>query len=205
MHFCKLRAVAARVKVSPLKKFLLYWFQYENCWIPGRCLAFAGWPHRPRPADPPVADPGDPGSDPGRRRRADVGRHRHHRRRFQPRTVPALHQPRRSLRRGLRSRGRAAPSTATRPVGRGAPLSSRIELLVSDRSELFEEWLPVWHFAERVRSRRAGGRPGRRPAAQAAARAPCRLVRDRARQSRSRLRAISCSIRSISLSGSTAG
>jgi hypothetical protein len=23
---------------------------------------------------------------------------------------------------------------------------------VSDRSELFEEWLPVWHFAERVRS-----------------------------------------------------
>jgi AcrR family transcriptional regulator len=38
------------------------------------------------------------------------------------------------------------------PVDRGAPLSNRIELLVSDRSELFEEWLPVWHFAERVRS-----------------------------------------------------
>ena len=40
----------------------------------------------------------------------------------------------------------------TRPVDSGAPLSNRIDLLVSDRSELFEEWLPVWHFAERVRS-----------------------------------------------------
>src|SRR5882672_6124462 len=40
----------------------------------------------------------------------------------------------------------------TRPVDSGAPLSSRIELLVSDRAQLFEEWLPVWHFAERVRS-----------------------------------------------------
>jgi AcrR family transcriptional regulator len=40
----------------------------------------------------------------------------------------------------------------TRPVDSEAPLASRIELLVSDRSELFEEWLPVWHFAERVRS-----------------------------------------------------
>jgi AcrR family transcriptional regulator len=40
----------------------------------------------------------------------------------------------------------------TRPIDGGAPLSSRIELLVLDRSELFEEWLPVWHFAERVRS-----------------------------------------------------
>jgi len=40
----------------------------------------------------------------------------------------------------------------TRPVVAEAPLSSRIDLLVSDRSELFEEWLPVWHFAERVRS-----------------------------------------------------
>ena len=39
-----------------------------------------------------------------------------------------------------------------RPIDTGAPLSNRIELLVSDRSELFEEWLPVWHFAERVRS-----------------------------------------------------
>ncbi len=38
------------------------------------------------------------------------------------------------------------------PVDARAPLSSRIALLVSDRSELFEEWLPVWHFAERVRS-----------------------------------------------------
>jgi AcrR family transcriptional regulator len=37
-------------------------------------------------------------------------------------------------------------------VDANAPLSCRIELLVSDRSELFEEWLPVWHFAERVRS-----------------------------------------------------
>ena len=40
----------------------------------------------------------------------------------------------------------------TRPVDTDASLSNRIELLVSDRSELFEEWLPVWHFAERVRS-----------------------------------------------------
>jgi AcrR family transcriptional regulator len=40
----------------------------------------------------------------------------------------------------------------TRPIESDAPLASRIELLVSDRSELFEEWLPVWHFAERVRS-----------------------------------------------------
>jgi AcrR family transcriptional regulator len=39
-----------------------------------------------------------------------------------------------------------------RPVDGAAPLSSRIDLLVSDRSELFEQWLPVWHFAERVRS-----------------------------------------------------
>jgi len=38
------------------------------------------------------------------------------------------------------------------PVDAAAPLSNRIELLVSDRSALFEEWLPVWHFAERVRS-----------------------------------------------------
>jgi AcrR family transcriptional regulator len=40
----------------------------------------------------------------------------------------------------------------THPIEAEAPLSTRIELLVSDRSELFEEWLPVWHFAERVRS-----------------------------------------------------
>ena len=39
-----------------------------------------------------------------------------------------------------------------RPVDSEASLTSRIDLLVSDRSELFEEWLPVWHFAERVRS-----------------------------------------------------
>lgn len=39
-----------------------------------------------------------------------------------------------------------------RPVESGASLASRIDLLVSDRSALFEEWLPVWHFAERVRS-----------------------------------------------------
>ena len=39
-----------------------------------------------------------------------------------------------------------------RPIDAGAPLSNRIKLLVSDRAQLFEEWLPVWHFAERVRS-----------------------------------------------------
>jgi AcrR family transcriptional regulator len=38
------------------------------------------------------------------------------------------------------------------PIDGAAPLSNRIDLLVSDRSQLFEEWLPVWHFAERVRS-----------------------------------------------------
>jgi AcrR family transcriptional regulator len=38
------------------------------------------------------------------------------------------------------------------PVDTAAPLSNRIDLLVSDRAQLFEEWLPVWHFAERVRS-----------------------------------------------------
>ena len=41
---------------------------------------------------------------------------------------------------------------ANGPVDAGAPLSNRIDLLVSDRAQLFEEWLPVWHFAERVRS-----------------------------------------------------
>jgi AcrR family transcriptional regulator len=40
---------------------------------------------------------------------------------------------------------------ANGPVDTAAPLSSRINLLVSDRAQLFEEWLPVWHFAERVR------------------------------------------------------
>jgi len=38
------------------------------------------------------------------------------------------------------------------PIDTAAPLSNRIDLLVSDQSELFEQWLPVWHFAERVRS-----------------------------------------------------
>jgi len=38
-----------------------------------------------------------------------------------------------------------------RKVDSAAPLASRIALLVSDRAQLFEEWLPVWHFAERVR------------------------------------------------------
>ncbi len=41
---------------------------------------------------------------------------------------------------------------ANGPVDAEAPLSNRIDLLVSDRAQLFEEWLPVWHFAERVRS-----------------------------------------------------
>jgi AcrR family transcriptional regulator len=41
---------------------------------------------------------------------------------------------------------------ATRPVDCAALLSSRIDFLVVDRSELFEEWLPIWRFAERVRS-----------------------------------------------------
>lgn len=37
-----------------------------------------------------------------------------------------------------------------RKVDKTAPLGSRIALLVSDRAQLFEEWLPVWQFAERV-------------------------------------------------------
>jgi AcrR family transcriptional regulator len=36
------------------------------------------------------------------------------------------------------------------PVDCAASLSCRIELLVSDRAQLFEEWLPVWHFAEQL-------------------------------------------------------
>jgi len=42
------------------------------------------------------------------------------------------------------------------PIDAAAPLSSRIDLLVSDRAHLFEEWLPVWHFAERVRGMAPG-------------------------------------------------
>lgn len=37
-----------------------------------------------------------------------------------------------------------------RKVDGAAPLASRVALLVSDRAQLFEEWLPIWHFAERV-------------------------------------------------------
>ena len=39
-----------------------------------------------------------------------------------------------------------------RPVDSAASLSTRIDLLVMHRSAMFEEWRPVWHFAERVRS-----------------------------------------------------
>jgi len=43
--------------------------------------------------------------------------------------------------------------TRSHPVVDGsAPLFNRIEALVSDRAIVFEEWLPVWRFAERVRS-----------------------------------------------------
>jgi AcrR family transcriptional regulator len=38
-----------------------------------------------------------------------------------------------------------------RPVDRAVPLAKRTALLVSDRAQTFEQWLPVWHFAERVR------------------------------------------------------
>lgn len=38
-----------------------------------------------------------------------------------------------------------------RAVDNATPLANRVELLVSDRARLFEEWLPLWHFAERVR------------------------------------------------------
>src|SRR5829696_1614778 len=56
--------------------------------------------------------------------------------------------------RGLRTREARSQWAfdRNRPVDAAAPLSNRIELLVSDRAQLFEEWLPVWHFAERVRS-----------------------------------------------------
>lgn len=38
-----------------------------------------------------------------------------------------------------------------RAIDNATPLANRVELLVSDRARLFEEWLPLWHFAERVR------------------------------------------------------
>lgn len=38
-----------------------------------------------------------------------------------------------------------------RPVDRAVPLARRTALLVSDRAQTFEQWLPVWHFAQRVR------------------------------------------------------
>jgi hypothetical protein len=38
-----------------------------------------------------------------------------------------------------------------RQVDNAVPLAKRIALLVSDRAQLFEEWLPIWHFAERIR------------------------------------------------------
>ncbi|MGE0573535.1 MAG: TetR/AcrR family transcriptional regulator [Reyranella sp.] len=38
-----------------------------------------------------------------------------------------------------------------RAVDSATPLANRVELLVSDRARLFEEWLPLWRFAERVR------------------------------------------------------
>lgn len=41
--------------------------------------------------------------------------------------------------------------SADRAVDPGAPLASRVTLLVSDRARLFEEWLPLWSFADRVR------------------------------------------------------
>ena len=42
--------------------------------------------------------------------------------------------------------------TRAHAIDETAPLFSRIDALVSDRAVLFEEWLPVWRFAERVRS-----------------------------------------------------
>ncbi|WP_422033710.1 TetR/AcrR family transcriptional regulator [Reyranella sp.] len=41
--------------------------------------------------------------------------------------------------------------SADRPVDPAAPLASRITWLVAHRAQLFEEWLPLWSFAERVR------------------------------------------------------
>jgi AcrR family transcriptional regulator len=38
-----------------------------------------------------------------------------------------------------------------RSIDGATPLANRVELLVSERARLFEEWLPVWRFAERVR------------------------------------------------------
>src|SRR5262250_2710790 len=38
------------------------------------------------------------------------------------------------------------------PLDTAAPLAKRIALRVPDRAQLFGEWLPVWDFAERVRS-----------------------------------------------------
>ncbi|MBM3645976.1 MAG: hypothetical protein FJX02_16780 [Alphaproteobacteria bacterium] len=41
---------------------------------------------------------------------------------------------------------------ANREVDGAQSLFNRIETLVADRAALFEEWLPVWRFAERVRA-----------------------------------------------------
>ena len=41
--------------------------------------------------------------------------------------------------------------SADRPVDPAAPLANRITWLVTDRVRLFEEWLPLWSFADRVR------------------------------------------------------
>src|SRR5215207_6638722 len=37
----------------------------------------------------------------------------------------------------------------TQSIDSAAPLFNRIDALVSDRAVLFEEWLPMWRFAER--------------------------------------------------------
>ena len=72
----------------------------------------------------------------------------------------------------------------TRPIESGASLSSRIDLLVSDRSAAVRGMAPGMALCRARALRRSGGRPRRLAIAQAAARASRGLVRDRTRRSR---------------------
>ena len=94
-----------------------------------------------------------------------------------------FHQPRRSLRRGLRSCGepRLRPHASGRQRRRRCPAASTCWSRIARSCSRNGCRLAL----RRARAlRRAGRRPRRHPAAQAPARASCRLVRHRARQSR---------------------
>ena len=140
-------------------------------------------PCRSRSSYPSRVDPSYLGPCSGRRRRADVCRNRHYRRRLEPCSLPAFYQPRGPLRCGFRPCGeprlraraprrkRRVAGEPYRPAGLGPlgairGLASRLALC-------------------RARAlRRSGGRPRGHPIAEAAARTSRCLVRNRARRSR---------------------